>query len=400
MTIKYFALLTHQGAAKLANATALGTKLELTHLAVGDGGGSLPTPDPAMTMLIKEQRRAPLNSLSVDAYNPNQIITEQIIPENEGGFWIREIGLYDSDGDLIAIANCPETYKPRLQEGSGRTQIVRMILIVSHTQAVMLKIDPSVVLASRQFVSEELKRLSEAFRRELQERADSPDYPDASLTTKGMVQLSNDTDSGSDTVAATACALKKVNDLALGIADNLAKMLGDPVAARLHLGLGLLAQKDTLSAKDVNAIAVDELAGIPLPWTQAVPPDGWLNCNGASFDKRRYPALAKAYPEGKIPDLRGQFIRGWYGDRIPGKDYAILGSQRSVFTGPVMATLKYNSVEVVGISDDKETNNAPDSEVQDPVWVTDAVPGVKYKSMFLCADGPDITFFNYITRAA
>lgn len=400
MTIKYFALLTHQGAAKLANAAALGTKLELTHLAVGDGGGSLPTPDPAMTTLIHEQRRAPLNSLFVDADNPNQIIAEQIIPENEGGFWIREIGLLDSDGDLIAIANCPETYKPRLQEGSGRTQIVRLMLIVSHTQAVNLKIDPSVVLASRQFVTDALKRLAEKLQREMLEHGKSYDLTDASLTAKGVVQLCNDIDSGSDTVAVTACALKKVNDLALGIADNLAKMLGDPAAARHHLGLGELAQKDTLSAKDVNAIAVDELAGIPLPWTQAVPPDGWLNCNGAYFDKQRYPALAKAYPRGRIPDLRGQFIRGWYGDRVPGKDFAILCTQSSVYTGPVMTTLKYNSVEVVGSSGDSGSHNAADSGIQDPVWVSKAVPGVKYKEMFLSTDGPEITFYNYITRAA
>ncbi|MEA9393479.1 phage tail protein [Acerihabitans sp. TG2] len=149
MTTKYYALLTNLGAAKLANATALGTQLKLTHLAVGDGGGTLPTPDPAQTQLIGEQRRAPLNSLSVDAANTNQIIAEQIIPENEGGFWIREIGLFDSDGILIAIANCPDTYKPRLQEGSGRTQTVRMILIVNNTEAVTLKIDPTVVLATR-----------------------------------------------------------------------------------------------------------------------------------------------------------------------------------------------------------------------------------------------------------
>jgi len=152
MTTKYFALLTNQGAAKLANAAALGTKVNITSLGVGDGGGTLPTPDVTQTKLIGEKRRAQLNSLSVDAANSSQIIAEQIIPENEGGFWIREIGLYDADGGLIAVANCPETYKPQLAEGSGRTQTVRMILIVNSTTAVTLKIDPSVVLATRQYV--------------------------------------------------------------------------------------------------------------------------------------------------------------------------------------------------------------------------------------------------------
>ena len=154
MTTKYFALLTNQGAAKLANAAALGTKVDLKEMAVGDGGGTLPTPDPAQTKLIGEKRRAQLNSLSIDAANSSQIIAEQIIPESEGGFWIREIGLYDADGVLIAVANCAETYKPMLAEGSGRTQTVRMILIVNSTSAVTLKIDPSVVLATRKYVDD------------------------------------------------------------------------------------------------------------------------------------------------------------------------------------------------------------------------------------------------------
>ncbi|MFS1620190.1 phage tail protein [Enterobacter cloacae complex sp. 2023EL-00624] len=156
MTAKYFAILTNQGAARLANAAALGTKLNLTQMAVGDANGTLPTPDPAQTKLINQKRIAPLNLLTVDQANTSQIIAEQIIPENEGGFWIREIGLYDDDGILIAVANCPETYKPQLQEGSGRTQTIRMILIVSSTSAITLKIDPSVVLATRQYVDDKV----------------------------------------------------------------------------------------------------------------------------------------------------------------------------------------------------------------------------------------------------
>ncbi|EJF7527055.1 phage tail protein [Escherichia coli] len=159
MTVKYYAILTNQGAARLANATMLGSKLNLTQMAVGDANGVLPTPDPAQTKLINQKRIAPLNLLSVDPNNQNQIIAEQIIPENEGGFWIREIGLYDDEGVLIAVANCPETYKPQLQEGSGRTQTIRMILVVSNTEAITLKIDPSVVLATRKYVDDEVLEL-------------------------------------------------------------------------------------------------------------------------------------------------------------------------------------------------------------------------------------------------
>lgn len=156
MTAKYFAILTNQGAARLANAAALGTKLNLTQMAVGDANGVLPTPDPTQTKLINLKRISPLNLLTVDPANTSQIIAEQIIPENEGGFWIREIGLYDDEGILVAVANCPETYKPQLQEGSGRTQTIRMILIVSSTSAITLKIDPSVVLATRQYVDDKV----------------------------------------------------------------------------------------------------------------------------------------------------------------------------------------------------------------------------------------------------
>lgn len=156
MATKYYAVLTNVGAAKLANATALGAQVEITQMAVGDGNGALPTPNPAQTALVHELRRAPLNSLSIDPNNANQIIAEQVIPEDVGGWWIREIGLFDKDGDMIAVANCAETYKPQLQEGSGRVQVVRMILIVSSTAAVTLKIDPSVVLATRAYVDSQI----------------------------------------------------------------------------------------------------------------------------------------------------------------------------------------------------------------------------------------------------
>ncbi|WP_243078912.1 phage tail protein [Pantoea sp. MQR6] len=154
MAAKFYALLTARGEAKLAQAAALGTQLKITQMAVGDGNGTLPTPNASQTKLVKENRRAAINTLSVDPLNTSQIIAEQVIPENEGGWWIREIGLFDEAGDLIAVANCAETYKPLLAEGSGRTQVIRMILIVSSTDAVTLKIDPSVVLATRKYVDD------------------------------------------------------------------------------------------------------------------------------------------------------------------------------------------------------------------------------------------------------
>jgi len=154
MSQTYYAILTAIGEAKLANAAALNTTLKISKMAVGDGGGSVPTPDRSQTALKGEWYRAGLNSLTVDKANSSQVIAELVIPETTGGSWIREMGLIDADGNLIAVANTPPSYKPQLAEGSGRTQVLRMVLIVSSTSNVELKIDPSVVLATRGYVDD------------------------------------------------------------------------------------------------------------------------------------------------------------------------------------------------------------------------------------------------------
>lgn len=151
----YFAILTEVGEAKLANAIALGQTLKLKNLAVGDGNGNLPMPVRTQKALVREVRRAGLNQLSIDPANASQIIVEQVLPEDVGGWWIREIGIYDEAGDLCAVANCPPSYKPQMAEGSGRTQVVRIVLIVASTAAIELKIDPSVILATRKYVDEQ-----------------------------------------------------------------------------------------------------------------------------------------------------------------------------------------------------------------------------------------------------
>ncbi|HHU7448674.1 phage tail protein [Escherichia coli] len=205
MSTKFYTLLTDIGAAKLASAAALGVPLKITHMAVGDGGGTLPTPDAKQTALVNEKRRAALNMLYIDPQNSSQIIAEQVIPENEGGWWIREVGLFDESGALIAVGNCPESYKPQLAEGSGRTQTVRMVLITSSTDNITLKIDPAVVLATRKYVDDKIS-----------EHEQSRRHPDASLTAKGFTQLSSATNSESEILAATPKAVKAVYDLAAG----------------------------------------------------------------------------------------------------------------------------------------------------------------------------------------
>lgn len=152
----YFAILTQVGEAKLANAIALGQTLKLKKMGVGDGNGALPIPDRMQKALVREMRRADLNQLAIDPANASQIIVEQVLPENVGGWWIREIGIYDEAGDLCAVANCPPSYKPVMAEGSARTQVVRVVLIVASTAAIELKIDPAVILATRKYADDQI----------------------------------------------------------------------------------------------------------------------------------------------------------------------------------------------------------------------------------------------------
>ncbi|VCZ21697.1 tail fiber protein [Escherichia coli] len=534
MTVKYYAILTNQGAARLANATMLGSKLNLTRMAVGDANGVLPTPDPAQTKLINQKRIAPLNLLSVDPNNQSQIIAEQIIPESEGGFWIREIGLYDDKGVLIAVANCPETYKPQLQEGSGRTQTIRMILVVTNTEAITLKIDPSVVLATRKYVDDKIS-----------EHEQSRRHPDASLTAKGFVQLSSATNSTSETLAATPKAVKDAYDLANGkytaqdattarkglvqlssatnstsetlaatpkavkaaydlangkytaqdattarkglvqlssatnstsetlaatpkavkaaydlangkytaqdattarkglvqlssatnstsetlaatpkavkaaydlangkytaqdattarkglvqlssATNSTSEILAatpkavkaaydlangkQPADATLTALAGLATAADRLpyftgadraalatltaigraiiakgSIKDVlNYLGLGEGSalpvGVPVPWPTATPPAGWLKCDGRAFTKEQYPVLARAYPTLRLPDLRGEFIRGWDDGRKVDTGRKLLSAQGATLLRTAM--LDYYNQDTTGTS--------------------------------------------------
>ncbi|MDY7584348.1 phage tail protein [Pseudomonas sp. CCI3.1] len=153
---QFMAILTAVGEAKQASADALGVPWTFTQMGVGDANGGDPQPSRTQIKLINECRRAPLNQVKVDPKNPSVIIAEQVIPEDVGGWWIREIGLYDGDGDLVAVANCAPSFKPLLAQGSGKTQVVRMNFIVTSSANVTLKIDPSVVLATRQYVDQQI----------------------------------------------------------------------------------------------------------------------------------------------------------------------------------------------------------------------------------------------------
>ncbi|EOU3564070.1 phage tail protein [Escherichia coli] len=206
MSTKFRTVITTAGAAKLAAATAPGgRKVNITTMAVGDGGGKLPVPDAGQTGLIHEVWRHALNKISQDKRNSNYIIAELVIPPEVGGFWMRELGLYDDAGTLIAVANMAESYKPTLAEGSGRSQTCRMVIIVSSVASVELTIDTTTVMATQDYVDDKIA-----------EHEQSRRHPDASLTAKGFTQLSNATNSTSETLAATPKAVKAAYDLANG----------------------------------------------------------------------------------------------------------------------------------------------------------------------------------------
>ncbi|MCI4546511.1 tail fiber protein [Escherichia coli] len=205
-TRKFKTVITDTGAKKLAQAAAPdGKPVRLTHMAVGDGGGALPTPDSKQTRLVHEVWRHTVNRVILDATHQNRIIAELVIPPETGGFWIREIGVFDEHGDLIAVGNTAESYKPTVAEGSGRAQTFRTILTVSSTATVALTVDNTMVMATVDYVDDKLK-----------EHEQSRRHPDASLTAKGFVQLSSATNSVSETQAATPKAVKAAYDLANG----------------------------------------------------------------------------------------------------------------------------------------------------------------------------------------
>ncbi|SVS54993.1 phage tail protein [Klebsiella pneumoniae] len=203
-TRKFKTIITDTGTKKLAQAAAPdGKPVRLTHMAVGDGGGTLPTPDSKQTRLVHEVWRHTVNRVILDATHQNRIIAELVIPPETGGFWIREIGVFDEHGDLIAVGNTAESYKPAVAEGSGRAQTFRTILTVSSTATVALTVDNTMVMATVDYVDDKLK-----------EHEQSRRHPDASLTAKGFVQLSSATNSDSETLAATPKAVKAAYDLA------------------------------------------------------------------------------------------------------------------------------------------------------------------------------------------
>ncbi|EGM9591403.1 phage tail protein [Salmonella enterica subsp. enterica serovar Mbandaka] len=197
MDNEFYTLLTDRGMAKIASALADKKQIHLQKMAVGDGGGQYYEPTASQTKLRHEVWRGEMNTLTVAPNNPNWLIAELVLPEEIGGWYVREVGVFDDEGELIAIGKFPESYKPLLPGGCGKQVCIRLIMEVSNTTAVTLTVDPSIVLATRDYVDVRLD-----------EHEHSTNHPDATLTQKGFTQLSNATDSDDETKAATPKAVK------------------------------------------------------------------------------------------------------------------------------------------------------------------------------------------------
>ncbi|MFK0086490.1 phage tail protein [Pseudomonas sp. NPDC090755] len=276
-TSQYFAILTAVGEAKQANANALGVPWTFSQMGVGDANLTDPTPSRDQKKLINERRRAPLNQVKVDPDNASIIIAEQVIPPDVGGWWIREIGLYDADGDLVAVANCAPSFKPLLSQGTGKTQVVRLNIIVTSAANVQLKVDPAVVLATRAYVDGSILEV-------LPKNKAAGEFTRVKINDRGVV-LSGDNPS---TLAAN------------GITDAYTKEQVD----------ALIAEASALPVGAMVAFPVDKMA------------PGFLELDGSVKSSAIYPSLSAflgtVFNKGdegpgnfRLPESRAEFLRGW-----------------------------------------------------------------------------------------
>jgi|GEM_PF-1787828 len=348
----YYTVLTTKGIQLLAEAAANKSQLVFSHLAVGDGAGSVVKPMPSATKLINEKYRAPLNAVYLNKEDSAQVFCELILPPDVGGFYIRELGLYEQGGDLVAIGSVPPTYKSNIDEGATKALVINMIVAVENTAQVALKIEAiSQVAINRSLTSAIL------------EHEASTNHPSASENTQGMVKISSDLNNNQTDVAASTNALNKLKNQTVYYQDaslgniNLNDLTAPGFYYQTNLDYATLANNypqerynGTIEVKDggngrITQIFITDCnhvfwlrhfmpfanntwsswqpllnpynlnffmpVGVPLPWPSYTLPEGsWLICDGSSFDVNRFFLLAKAYPHGRLPDLRGEFIRG------------------------------------------------------------------------------------------
>lgn len=348
---KYISILTDYGTQALAKALANNQPLRLMQFAVGDGNGQAVTPNANRTALVNEKHRANVSAVSIDPRNNKQIIVELTIPENVGGFFVREMGVFDEQNKLIAYANTPESYKPTLESGSGKIQVLRMVLMVSSSNAVTLSVDNSVIFVTRGQLTPHTITATSA--NSFDQNGHSHAIDKASTTQAGIVQLTDDTGLDSDKLGLTARAGKKLaqwiaslqlalnnyipmNKRSSAVNSNSNENVATSAAVKTAYDKGVEAKSAADNAQrsandginranDANNNAntrqlKSELVGEVAFFARSTPPSGWLKANGAAVSRTTYAALFDAIGttfgvgDGRttfnLPDLRGEFIRG------------------------------------------------------------------------------------------
>ncbi|HDR0964100.1 phage tail protein [Pasteurella multocida] len=309
MAKQYYSVLTTYGSQQLATAIASRQPLNITHFAVGDGNGQAVTPNVARTSLVREVYRATISAVSRDPRNNKQVIFELTIPENVGGFHIREMGIFDSQNKLIAYANCPESFKPTLSSGSGKIQVMRMILLVESSDAVTMKVDDSVIFVTRGQLTP--KKITAESQNGVDNEGHSHEIEQASTTVKGIVQLTDELDLNNSTLALTAKAGKT---LAERIRQAIA-MFSNYIPNSKKSSAVDSNSEDTIGTSKAVKIAYDraieaEKKGLPVGAVLGFPkevtnPKGFLKCDGSTFGSQTFPDLYRVLGnKNKLPNLQ------------------------------------------------------------------------------------------------
>lgn len=352
MASQYFAILTDYGTHAIAHALSQGQPLQLTQFAVGDGNRQAVTPTASATALVHQTHIAPVSAVSLDPRNNKQVIVELTIPENVGGFYIREMGVFDAQNKLIAYANCPESFKPAENSGSGKVQVLRMILKVESSSAVTLSIDNSVIFVTRQQMAP--KTITATTQNGFDESGHTHEIAKASTTQQGITQLYSGYESESEDMAATPKSIKLLKAFIDALTRNLSNYIpnskkssavdsnsADTVATSAAVKAtydkaveaedlantkwtaksatetepGILPISHKTDGTDKNKFAseyaVGEAAkkGLPLGAVVSFPravtnPVGFLRADGSTFNQQTFPDLYQVLGNSnKLPDL-------------------------------------------------------------------------------------------------
>ncbi|HDR1111087.1 TPA: phage tail protein [Pasteurella multocida] len=370
MAKQYYSVLTTYGSQQLATAIATRQPLNITHFAVGDGNGQAVTPNVASTALVNEVHRATISAVSRDPRNNKQVIFELTIPEDVGGFHIREMGIFDSQNKLIAYANCPESFKPTLSSGSGKIQVMRMILLVESSDAVTMKVDDTVIFVTRGQLTP--KKITAESQNGVDNDGHSHEIESASTTVKGIVKLTDELDQNNSTLALTAKAGKT---LAERIRQAIA-MFSNYIPNSKKSSAVDSNSEDTIGTSKAVKIAYDraveaEKKGLPVGaivgFHKSANPNGYLRAIGGTFNKTTYPDLYIANGNSNIlPNLHRSDVgmTAYFAvDQIP-EGWIAFDSIQSTVTQSSYPELythlvaKYGSIAQVPLAEDRFIRNA------------------------------------------